>query len=117
MSAPTLGKPLLSTSQTRLPCKPFTEPRRPLINGHFRRAGKSLTAGVAAPEREGIDEDGLLVEIDNKSQRNATVLRLKGLQKPGLLAALTSALQTLDIDVEKVRVYTFSHIAFCKCSF
>lgn len=87
----------------RLPLKPFSQPRDcNLSRLHRVLPNRIVAVKVAAPERESTEADGLEVDIDNKSKRNATILRLKGLDKPGLLAALTSALQTLDIKVEKV---------------
>ena len=44
------------------------------------------------------------VEIDNNYDEDATVIRVAGLNRPGLLAALTTTFQNLDLEVIKVAV-------------
>ena len=44
------------------------------------------------------------MEIDNSSDDDATVIRVTGLNRPGLLAALTTTFQNLDLEVIKVAI-------------
>ena len=53
---------------------------------------------------------GFNVEIDNDCDEDATVIRVTGLNRPGLLAALTTTFQNLDLEVIKVAVKLFGVI-------
>ena len=45
----------------------------------------------------------LEIDIDNSSEEESTVIKVTGLNKPGLLSALTKTLQNLGLEVVKVQ--------------
>ena len=59
-------------------------------------------AEVMRPAPGSSDNDEFRVQIDNNADATYTVIRVKGISRPGLLSSITAAFRDLDVDVVKV---------------
>lgn len=60
---------------------------------------KAVAEQLSSSEEEAL---GFNIDVDNTLAENATVIRVTGLNRPGLLTALTKTFQNLNLDVVKV---------------
>ena len=68
-----------------------------LLRGRHQKLGKRLDAFTIAPE----------VNISNTISEHLTVVEVAGLDRPGLLYALTSALAELELDINSAHIATY----------
>ena len=74
-----------------------------------RRQHRLSRNAIAEPSSKSQqDQQGLDVEIDNDAEESSTVIKVSGLNKPGLLSALTKKMQNLGLEVVKV-AYCMQH--------
>lgn len=65
-----------------------------------QRGPEPPKAIASVPSRRGSDSD-LDIQVDNSSDADHTVIKLRGKDKPGLLQAVTACFRDLNIDVTK----------------
>ena len=111
----TVGKPSALrpvTTQPMLPCRPNAAFQSCGNIVGLRRSASVLGCGpqtrlstrlnaIAEPSSKE-QSKALEVEIDNSSDGKASIVKVTGLNKPGLLSALTKTIQTLGLEVVKV---------------
>lgn len=71
----------------------------------FRLARPALlcAAAISKPTDAAAASAAPVISIDNGTDASATVVRVAGANRPGLLTALTAAFRDLGLDVKKVR--------------
>lgn len=76
--------------------------QKPLVLG-IRAPQKCSTqsSAIAEPSSKEQSKD-LVIDVDNNADENCTVVKVTGLNKPGLLSALTKTIQNLGLEVVKV---------------
>lgn len=74
------------------------------VGCHTKRRQHSLQSyAIAEPSSKSqTSQQGLNIEIDNDAEETSTVVKVSGLNKPGLLSALTKKMQNLGLEVVKV---------------
>ena len=79
-----------------------------------RRQHRLHSNAIAEPSSKNqSDQRGLDIEIDNDAEESSTVIKVSGLNKPGLLSALTKKMQNLGLEVVKVTSCT---LLWCQIS-
>ena len=71
----------------------------------FARSSSSTTklAAISKPTDASASAAAPVISIDNGADSSATVVRVAGANRPGLLTALTAAFRDLGLDVKKVK--------------
>ena len=84
----------------------------------IRVSDRGDVTSKAVAERMSGSEEGAArfkIEVDNDADETSTVIRVTGLNRPGLLTALTKTFQNLDLDVNKVSLYVLLAVQFPRC--
>ena len=103
------GEALHSSSQSGRPR--VAQYRDKFLGCHGKQRQHRLSSNaIAEPDSKSrIRQQDLDIEVDNDAEESSTVIKVSGLNKPGLLSALTKKMQNLGLEVVKVASWTQYH--------
>ena len=78
--------------------------RRTAVRDLRRRQSGLMCKAVSSPDAQASETGEAQVTIDNSTDDQVTIVRIKGQGRPGLLATLTSTFGVLGLDVRKAEI-------------